>query len=733
MASEESAGFIYLNRDNVWSGFDRDGLELGPEGTLQLNSLPVLDGDLPSQTAALPRPDAVSGIVVDAQGNIYLCDGHRGAILRLDACTGKLGTLVCPGGDSFDLGKKAVVRGLCVVAERAALAVADSANGCIRLLAIDSQELIDVWTGSSAVADDSTLSSPTALAADRSGHVFAVDRGGERIQKFDLRGRAISDFASHVQAAGVREVADIAIDGSSLYVLYRSNGKWTISELDAEGRAVMDGHGRPRAFVAGDLHRPFGLAAGGNRVYVGDNGGRRVLVFARRSDATSAHAFAGVAIGYAGPIAGLCLDHEGGLYVHTGADMPPPRLRLAGGYGTEGIAWSSEPIVAGAQRVAWRRLKASCASLGSDAHVQLLYLASDDPAKRPPKPGVPVAAPWQALPADLSDGLLDSAPSRALWIALHLRGDGRHSARISQLRVDFDSDSYLAYLPPIYRAASAPMSFLDRFLRLFGTMNDEVEESIGQLPQLMDPAAVEVANLPWLAGWLDAECDGDWDETKRRQIVSSAVERSRIRGTVEGLRRGLALLAGVDAAIAEPVINVSWWALANEADTSAVSASCGGCGSAICDCSVLGCSTFLPAAEPDGAVLGRTAVVDQSDLIAGEDVGSPPFNRLAYRATVFVHRSQVPTSADLRRIRSVIDNEKPAHVVCEICLVEPRLRVGYQSAVGLDTVIGDAASPPALYLGDALGKGHLPGRATGHVDARNRVGVTTTLGQSGLG
>src|SRR5262249_3534890 len=159
----------------------------------------------------------------------------------------------------------------------------------------------------------------------------------------------------------------------------------------------------------------------------------------------------------------------------------------------------------------------------------------------------------------------------------------------SQLRVDFDSDSYLSYLPSLYRAASAPMSFLDRFLRLFGTMNDEVEESIRHLPQLMDPAAVEVANLPWLAGCARAECDGDWDETKRRRIVSSAVERSRIRGTAEGLRRSLALLTGVDAAIAEPVVNASWWALASAADTSATPSSCSGCGSATCGCSRATC------------------------------------------------------------------------------------------------------------------------------------------------
>jgi hypothetical protein len=36
----------------------------------------------------------------------------------------------------------------------------------------------------------------------------------------------------------------------------------------------------------------------------------------------------------------------------------------------------------------------------------------------------------------------------------------------------------------------------------------------------------------------------------------------------------------------------------------------------------------------------------------------------------------------------VIAREKPAHTVCQLCIVPPRMRVGQQCRVGIDTVVG---------------------------------------------
>ena len=48
----------------------------------------------------------------------------------------------------------------------------------------------------------------------------------------------------------------------------------------------------------------------------------------------------------------------------------------------------------------------------------------------------------------------------------------------------------------------------------------------------------------------------------------------------------------------------------------------------------LGVSTVLAPAQPDGAVVGSTAIMDRSHLTNGADFGAPLFDDVAYRFTV---------------------------------------------------------------------------------------------------
>lgn len=87
----------------------------------------------------------------------------------------------------------------------------------------------------------------------------------------------------------------------------------------------------------------------------------------------------------------------------------------------------------------------------------------------------------------------------------------------------------------------------------------------------------------------------------------------------------------------------------------------------------------------------------------------------------------------MARARRVADLAKPAHTEVDVTAIEPRLRVGSQSTVGLDTVIG--AVPPPGRTGDArLGLGvvvgpdpRLGGRAVAQIGMRGRIGVDAGL------
>ena len=73
LALEENriSNFLYLNRDNKWSDFHWQGLEVRNDGALQLSSLPLLKGEVLKD---LKDPDGPAGIVVGPDGSVYLSD-----------------------------------------------------------------------------------------------------------------------------------------------------------------------------------------------------------------------------------------------------------------------------------------------------------------------------------------------------------------------------------------------------------------------------------------------------------------------------------------------------------------------------------------------------------------------------------------------------------------------------------------------------------------------------------
>jgi hypothetical protein len=66
----------------------------------------------------------------------------------------------------------------------------------------------------------------------------------------------------------------------------------------------------------------------------------------------------------------------------------------------------------------------------------------------------------------------------------------------------------------------------------------------------------------------------------------------------------------------------------------------------------------------------------------------------------------------------VLDREKPAHTTYHLCVIEPRMRVGLQSIVGVDAIVGGAPTGSAfdgthelgidMVLPDSPGSGGAP-------------------------
>lgn len=107
---------------------------------------------------------------------------------------------------------------------------------------------------------------------------------------------------------------------------------------------------------------------------------------------------------------------------------------------------------------------------------------------------------------------------------------------------------------------------------------------------------------------------------------------------------------------------------------------------------------FAPE-QNDGCGLlevGHT-VVGEGRPLAAEDFGAPLADDYAHLFTVMVYAAQIPLAAQRQALRDLIEAEKPAHTDFQLCLIEPRLRVGVQARVGIDSIV--AGPGPAMRLG----------------------------------
>lgn len=773
---DNNTNYSYLNREGDWPHFKLSGVEIRSDGALQLNSLPLLEGAMPIELIEAAEPDGPAGIAVDLDGTIYFSDPTKNLVFEIDGCDGKTAPLSCMGGNGTEPPRFESPRGLLIPHHRRTLFVADSGNHRLQLFDLATLQLVEVWgqesvSGAVPGTQPGHFDSPVALAGDEDGNVYVVDYGNRRVQKFDAAGQVVRGFWDAARNSAVlSKPIGIAVwgQGKETRVYIVDEEKHAVFLFDREGKPVRDDSGRTVSFGGDQLKRPMGITATSDALYVGDNELRNVLKFRSRDQA-----YSGNAVGYQGPVAALTVNGKGSLLVHPGGSYELIRLVEDGGYLSRGVIWS-ETISLRDYEVSWHRLLAVIEELGPAAHLKLFIFTSNDPASPPavdPSAADPFEDPsWRPhleAPnqyADLVDLFIGGSPARYLWVGALFWSDGRSTPVVTQMRVEFDHQTYLEHLPAIYDAESTCGDLLLRLLSLLEAMFGAVESETANLSRLFDVDAVPREFLGWLAGWLALDLNEDWDDAKKRDLIRRAFSLYSRRGTVEGLRESLRLFAGVDVIIEEPIINAAWWALpATEQPCGCGGArdgcSCGSstgsttrsgceCGcksltkktSGDCadsagevswtstECSILGVTTMLAPAQPQGAVMGTTATLDRSDLIDGDEFGSPLFTDVAYQFTVQVYRGQLRCADSLTRVRTVLQREKPAHAAYHLCVIEPLFRAGYQARVGIDAVVAGPQQSFAFGAGLLGEDTTLAGQPSARVGEDSRLGITTRVG-----
>jgi phage tail-like protein len=848
--------YAVLRDRRTWDeGVVTTALQKEADGVLTLASVPGLDK---VNWISVPQPFDVepSGLAIGSHRDLYIADATHNRLIQVGgACDTRMELPGLAGGEWFEKPSA-----LLVVNE--SLFVADSGNSRLLVFRLPTLELRGVWEGS--------LQNPIGLAADSQGRVYVLDQGFKQVLRFSATGDTDDIYNAAIASQSVLvSPRFLAIDGQD--TLYVSDDQLnSVLRFDSSGKSL---DALPLANLA-HPSRPRALAARGDRLYVADADTGLIWAF----DCV-AETYLGTLAAYRGPITALALDEKGKLYIKRGLDETIYQLPADGSFVAKGML-EAGPFDAG-ELSQWERVHVDVDTpAGTEADLYT-YLSDDETA------GPGTVADWKKARA--RDILILPLPSfdsrqasfkRFLWLRVVLRSDQIASPRLIQVEAQTTGESYLNYLPAVYRRDDISTHFLERWLALFRSQLSDWEQLLGEMPARFDPHTAPEDHLPWLAQWLAFEIPAGIDADESRALLQRVHKIYQRRSTPFSIREFVELYAGATPHIFEAFRERRLWQLEHTSrlgfDTVLAAALPDGMivpGTTVLDPKLMGLkgdyysgihfdklllsqtnskvdffwgsgspdllvppgdfsvrwtgqvrprysetytfhtisddgvrlwvdgrliidnwtdhaptedtgrialvadrwypialefyqkgggatiklswssrsqreeivpqerlyslvdetATTLPSdlQEAASSLIGQ-AVVGQSGPLAGSDFGAPLFNDTAHLFTVSLPAARLPGSAKRRKLKDVIEQEKPAHTDFHLCFVDAQMRVGFQARIGVDCII--AGPPPpmnltgvVLGLDSYLGTEESDGQG-GRVGKYSRIGQDTILG-----
>jgi phage tail-like protein len=818
--------YAILRDHRNWEGVTTSGLQAERDGAFTLARIPgAVDGQ--RITLASPFDSEPSGLAAGDCQDVYIVDTVNHRVIRIDGvCETRM---VIPGGSGSGntLGRFDQPRGLLIANN--SLYVADSGAGRVLVFRLPTLELRAIW--------EDPLQEPVGLAADSLGRVYVLDRGLNSVLRFNGWGSADEPYNTKMaNQPDLESPFCVAIDGKD--VLYVADDHTNaVLRFDAAGKALDK---LPDTLAP---LRPRALAARGDRLYVAGAEDGQVWVCDCKAEV-----YIGSLADYRGPVAAMVVDETGALYIKPGMDESIYRLQADASYVAAGTL-TSGPLDAGVD-TEWFRVHVQ-AEAPEGSELTLQTFVSDDPTIEPQDSNWKDALALDILVPPLPvNGNGQPIFKRYLWLRAQLKSDVRRmSPRLVQVRAETSGDSYLNYLPAIYRRDDAPQRFLERWLALFGSKLGDWELAIEEMARRFDPATTPEEYLSWLATWLAFDLPQGAGAGEMRSMLLHAHELYRRRGAPSGIREFVKLYTGVHPHIFEAFRERGVWQLGETSslgfDTALAAGSPDGMivpGLTPADPHYLGLrgdyylgldfaqlrltrtdaeinfddaemnfdweiespvstdpadkfsvrwsgqlqprysevytfSTYTddgvrlwldgqliinkwvdqPPTEHSGRIaltagrwyaitmeyyenggnataklfwssrsqpreivpssrlysvrdenadlespspgetllVGRT-VVGESGLLAASDFGMPLFSETAHLFTVAVAAAQVPEASRRSALREVVDAEKPAHTDFHLCFIDARMRVGFQSRIGIDSIVAGPPTPMEL-------------------------------------
>jgi phage tail-like protein len=343
------------------------------------------------------------------------------------------------------------------------------------------------------------------------------------------------------------------------------------------------------------------------------------------------------------------------------------------------------------------------------------------------------------MPSGQWDCLVRSPKARFLWLRLTLRGDGKTTPMLRNVEVEFPRISLRRFMPAVYGSEPVSADFTDRLLSIVDRRLRDTEHQVDTLAKIFDPMATPM--LDWLASWVGLTLDRQLPEETSRRLLKNFGSLNAIRGTRYGLWRQLLVYLGFDALTTtcqcdqlpctcrktpvtcpptpphvwrwtEPPLILEHYKLRRWLDLGR---------SRLGDQAVLWGKSIVNRSQ-----IGSNAQVGVTQLKVSQDPLRDPFHVYAHKFTVFVPACAGNTPGKRRLLENLIQREAPAHTLGEIRYVEARFRIGVQSTIGLDSVVGRA--PEGIRLGETpIGPASVLSGSGEPTLGTTTIGSTTTL------
>jgi phage tail-like protein len=621
-----------------------------PADNIRLDPLPGSASFLPtSLSGSISCPVALGS---GSKDNIFVMDAATSRVTILNLSTSITRPIQAFGGRGEQLRRFNSPRSLTILPS-GSIAIADTGNRRVQLFSRPPYVLLHVWG-----APEVTMK-PVAVASDHSGIVYIADGESHAI----LRVRRSGEWLRPIGAGILTDPIELAVaPDQTLAVIDRKAANTSILIFPPAGAKPVR-----LALPAAPLSLVFDNS--GN-LYAGT---ANAIVSKLQPDATqlSGWSLSGAGVSDAdGTIVKLTWLEAQGLIGILNSPTPGGSPRLfsmnpSGAYSLTGT-FVTDWLDSNIETCSWHRVRI----VGDVPDSTSVLISSSTRADKKTIPTPLVSC--GVLGGKSLDCLVQSPPGRYLQLTVRLQSSGLVTPTIQSIQVFFPRKSYLQYLPSVFSDDDESRLFLDRFLSIFQTTFDQLDERLDNLWQLFDPLMTPANVFPWLAAWIALPIDPTMPLSRQRQLLKGAFDSYLIRGTPAGLEQVIEAYTGVaNIKILEHFKLRNW--------------------------------TFLPVSGGlrEGSRLwsrsfhsrlqvGVQSTLGQFTLANAPPPASEPYEWGANQFTVFFPANPYTATDRAEAIQTVLDREKPAYTQAFLTPIFPRLRLGVQATLGMDAYVGTA-------------------------------------------